>query len=307
MEELKVLIVDIETYDELYLLVAYHPDEKRYYKFEVSKWKNELDGMMKFLEDHSEHYVVTFNGLSFDSQVIEWIIKHHQDWWDLSGLEITAKIAQFAKDRIDDSNYEIFPPYREEQLSMKQIDLFTIWHFNNINRRTSLKSIEYSLQLINIEETPVPFNKKDLTRQEAIQVIDYCVNDVKATYEFYLLTRGLTLNPIYKGKDKIADRFIMEEEFGLKCLNWDDVKIGAEWNKLDYIELTKRREDTLKPKKKIHFYGKKFSQFFPPVTKEVKAQTPELRKFIREFGNTFALNKKQEFKFDFSQIEKYIK
>ena len=31
-------------------------------------------------------------------------------------------------------------------------------------------------------------------------------------------------------------------------------------------------------------------------------QTPELKKFIKEFGNTFVINKKQEFKFDFSQF-----
>ena len=301
---MKILICDIETYAELFLNIYYDPEERRWYRFEVSKWKNELEGMMKFIDGHLDYYVVTFNGLSFDSQVIEWIVKNYENWNELSGLEITAKISQFASDRIDDANYDIFPPYKEDQLIMKQIDLFTIWHFNNINRRTSLKALEYALNLPNIEETPVPFDKTDLSLEERKQVIEYCMNDIKATYEFYLVTRGLTDNPLYKGKDKIADRLIMEEEFGLKCLNWDDVKIGAEWNKLDYIELTKKPEESLKPKQIIHFYGKRFRQFFPPVMKEIKPQTKELSDFLRQFGNTFALNKKQEFKFDFSKIKK---
>jgi len=302
MKELPVLINDIETYDCLFLNGYYDPQEKRWYRFEISKWKNELDAMIKFIFSHLEHYIVTFNGLSFDAQVIEWIIRSYENWWDYTGEELCTMIAQFAKDRIDDSNYGIFPPYKEENLTQKQIDLFTIWHYNNENRRTSLKAVQVAMGFNNVEETPVPFNKKDLTREEALSVIHYWKNDVSSTYQFYLITRGQTDNPIYKGKDKIADRFIMEEEFGLKCLNWDDVKIGAEWNKLDYIELTKKLESTLKPEKVVHFYGKRFKQFFPPVMKETKFQTKELREFVKNFGNTFALNKKQEFKFDFSKI-----
>lgn len=302
MKELSILCCDIETYDELFLSVYYDPQEKRYYRFEISKWKNEIDSLVKFINSRLEYYIVTFNGLSFDSQVIEWIYRSHENWWNHTGEETCTMIAQYAKDRIDDSNYGIFPSYKEENLVQKQIDLFTIWHYNNENRRTSLKAVEFAINLPNIEETPVPFDKKDLTREEALEVIKYCNNDVKATYEFYLITRGLTDNPIYKGKDKLADRFIMEEEFGLKCLNWDDVKIGAEWNKLDYIELTKKPEKSLKPEKKVHYFGKRFRTFFPPVMKETKFQTKELREFIKNFGNTFALNKKQEFKFDFSVI-----
>ena len=37
----------------------------------------------------------------------------------------------------------------------------------------------------------------------------------------------------------------MIEEFGIPCLNYDDVKIGAEWNKKDYIELTGKDEKEL--------------------------------------------------------------
>ena len=96
----------------------------------------------------------------------------------------------------------------------------------------------------------------------------------------------------------------MKEEFNLPCMNWDDVKIGAEWNKLDYISLTKRNERDLKPKKVKHFYGKKFKQFFP---KTVRFQTKELQDFVKNFGEEFVKSEKQEFKFDFSVLEKYVK
>lgn len=292
-----ILVNDIETFDELFLNIYYSPEEGRWYKFEVSRWKNELDSMMRFIENHSEYYVVTFNGLSFDSQIIEWIIKNYESWYDLSGLEITAKIAQKARDRIDDANYDIFPEYKEQNLSLKQIDLFTIWHFQNRNRRTSLKALEFFMNMENIEETPVSFTKKDLTLADRVEVIKYCENDIRATYQFYKITIGDTDISIYKGEDKINDRFIMQEEFGIPCLNWDDVKIGAEWNKIDYMNLTKRSEKDLKPPKIHHFYGKRFKQFFP---KCISFQTPSLNQFIKKFGDTFILNEKQEFKYKFT-------
>lgn len=296
-----VLLYDIETLREMFLVVVYIPKEG-FRKWEISKWRNEIDGFVKFTEEYSNWWWCGYNNLSFDSQIVEWILRNHQEWNELSSLEITEKIAQKAQDRISDANYDIFPEYREESLSLKQIDLFTIWHFNNRNKSMSLKGLEFFMKMENIEETPVPFNKSDLSREECVDVIKYCINDVKATYQFYLYTIGETNHPLYKGKNKINDRLILEKEIGLKCLNYDDVRIGAEWNKLDYIKLTGKNEKQLKPQRVNHFFGKKYKQFFP---KTVEFQTPELREFIRNFGETFILNKKQEFTFNFSQLEKY--
>lgn len=301
---MKVIIYDIETLVELFLIMCYDPEEKRWYKFEVSKWKNEIESFVYFAENHEDYYWVGYNCISFDSQIIEWVLRNYTYWVEKTGEEVAAMISQKAQDRIDDSNYGLFPEYKEENLSLKQIDLFTIWHFNNENRRTSLKAVEFAIDFENIEEMPISHLKRGLTRDEITQTIFYCKNDVMATYHLYLITLGLTEISIYKGKDKIADRMIMKEEFHLPCLNWDDVKIGAEWNKLDYMNLSGKGERELKPKKINYFYGKKFRQFFP---KTVTFKTPEMKKFVDNLGNSFVLNKKQEFKFDFSQLQKYIK
>ena len=293
----KIVIYDIETMLEFFLYGCYVPEEPQYYEFSINKWGNTLDGMLKFLERHEDYYFVSFNGLRFDAQVIEWMIHNYDNWIDLGNLEITRRIWQKAQDIIDDANYDIFPDYKEEKLSFKQIDLFTIWHFNNENRRTSLKTVEYAIDFENIEEMPIPHNKKELTPEEIVLTSDYCKNDVMATYELYKITRGKTELTLYKGEDKIADRVTMMEEFEIPCLNWDDVKIGAEWNKLDYIKLTNKDEKELKPTKINTFYGKKFKQFFPET---VSFKTKPLQDFIRTLGNTYILNKKQEFRYKFN-------
>lgn len=301
---MNVLIYDIETPKEMFLLVAYDPEKRKHFEFEISRRKNQIDALMRFIEEYEDYYWVGFNCIRFDSQVIEWIIRSYQKWIDNTAPEIAEMIWQKAQDVIDDANYNVYAEYKESQLTLKQLDLFTIWHFNNENRRTSLKAVEFAINFENIEESSIPFDKKDMTDEDMEDMIHYCNNDVNATYALYLITRGITDLSQFKGKDKIADRLIMKEEFGLDCLNWDDVKIGAEWNKQDYIKLTRKKESELKPEKVNHFYGKRFRQFFP---RTVKFQTPELKEFIRRLGNTFVLNKKQEFKFDFSQLDKYIK
>ncbi len=54
--------------------------------------------------------------------MVEWIIRNHQDWHEITALEVCARIAQKAADVIHDANYDVFPEYREEWLSNKQIE-----------------------------------------------------------------------------------------------------------------------------------------------------------------------------------------
>jgi len=292
-----VVIWDIETMRECFLVGVYVPSDGEYYEFSVNKWENQLDSFIRFTEKYSEHYWVGYNNLRFDSQVVEWVLRSYEQWHELPGLEIANRIAQKAQDVIHDANYDVPPQYRDKDLSVKQMDLFTIWHFNNENRRTSLKALQFYMNWENIEEMPIHHSKEHLTLEDIQLTKDYCRNDVMSTYEFYKITRGETESSLFKGKDKIADRVAMNTEFGLDCLNWDDVKIGAEWNRLDYIQMTGKANKDLRPDKVKSFYGKKFKQFFP---KWCKFQTPELQRFVKDFGETFVLNEKQEFKYRFN-------
>lgn len=294
---MQLLIHDIETLRELFLVGVYLPETGSYVDFQVSAYVNQLDSFAKFVEKHKKYHWVGYNNLRFDAQVIEWVLRNYHKWYDLSGLEICEKIYVKAQDTIDDSNYDVYAEYKEDWLTLKQIDLFTIWHFNNKHRMVSLKRLEFEMDFENIEEMPIAHSKEGLTREEVEMTRVYCRNDNLATYQFYLYTIGEVEHPLYKGKNKILDRLVIEEEVGIKCLNYDDVKIGSEWNKKDYMALTKKPEHLLKPEKVNHFYGKKYRNFFPPT---VEFQTRELKRFVYEFGQTFILNEKQEFPYTFN-------
>ena len=302
---MNVLIYDIETMQELFLICIYNPDTQQWHEFQVSKNANELDTFMKFADDHKEYYWVGYNNLRFDSQIVEWIMRNHEQWVELGRLDITAKIAQKAADVIHDANYDVFAEYREEWLQLKQLDLFRIHHYDNKNRRVSLKRLEFEMDLVNIEEMPIHHTKTNMTDDEIDLTIDYCRNDVYATYEFYLITIGQTEHPLYKGENRIELRQDIQDEFGIPCLNYSDSKIGDEMIKkyycqekgIQYADLPKkgyfRKEIKVKEciASYVTFETKELKDFHKSVKKQVFTMTDDFKESLVFKGNTYTFAK----------------
>jgi len=274
---MKTVTYDIETMQELFLVGIYDPHTDDYFEFEVSKWANELDSFVRFTEAHKDDYWVGYNNLRFDSQVIEYIFRNYEHWYDMTGLEICALIAQKAADVIHDANYDVFPEYREEQLSLKQLDLFKLSHFDNKNRMVSLKRLEFEMDLENIEEMPIHHTKVNMTEAEIQLTKDYCKNDVMSTYEFYKITTGDTEHPLYKGNNQVQLRQDIEEEFGIPCLNYSDSKIGDEMIKKYYCQEKRINYNEL-PRKG---YFRKDIAVKNCIAKYVEFQTPQLKDFLK--------------------------
>jgi len=133
----RIGICDIETMVELFDVGIYNPDTKEWYEFQISQYKNELFEFVKHYTSGHYDYLVTFNGISFDQQVLEWIVDNHQKWAENTNLEIVEKISDYAQKMIDNSNYGMFPPYKESSFRIPPIDIFKIHHFDNDARRTS--------------------------------------------------------------------------------------------------------------------------------------------------------------------------
>lgn len=301
---MKVLLYDIETLKELFLVVAQVPGEHTR-KWEVSKWKNELDSFVSFTESHEDYYWVGYNNLRFDAQVIEWILHNYEQWHELGGIEITNLISTKAADVIDDANYDVFPEYREEELSLPQIDLFRILHYDNKNRKVSLKRVEFEMDMENIEEMPFDPQKSGLTREEIVDVIHYCENDVKATHALYKMVTGKTDHPLYKDNNQIEIRQNVEAEFGIKCLNYSNAKLGDEIIKKYYCEERRISYNAL-PKKGtfrkeielrkcipsyIKFQTKQLQDFLSEIKKITLKQTEDFVRSIDFYGQTYTFAK----------------
>jgi len=294
---MNVLCYDIETMKELFLVGIFDIQTDQYFEFEVSKNVNQLDGFIRFTERYKDYYWVGYNNLRFDSQVVEWVIRNHDQWHELSSLEVCSKIAQKAQDVIHDANYDVFPEYKEEWLSLKQIDLFKIHHFDNKNRRVSLKRLEFEMDLENIEEMPIHHTKVDMTDEEIQMTKEYCKNDVMATYEFYKVTIGETEHPLYKGNNQIELRMDIQEEFGIPCLNYSDSKIGDEMIKKYYcIQKGIPHKDL--PKRGT--FRKPFT-IGSCVADYIEFKTPKLKDFLKRIKKV-SLSLQDDFK---EQVEFY--
>jgi hypothetical protein len=191
-------------------------------------------------------------------------------------------IAQKAADVIHDANFEVFPEFREQDLSFKQIDLFKVNHYDNKNRMVSLKRLEFEMDLENIEEMPIHHTKVDMTQEEINITRDYCKNDVFATYEFYKITTGQCDHPLYKGNNQLALRQDIQEEFGIPCLNYSDSKIGDEMIKKYYCQEKKIQYSDL-PKKGFFRKEIKVKNCIAPY---VTFKTTQLQTFLKKMKGT---------------------
>ncbi|WP_143056575.1 hypothetical protein [Chitinophaga sp. YR573] len=265
--------------------------------YRIDRYRNDLYDFVRHLREDDCEYYVSFNGLSFDSQVIQYILENYSTWEGFSALKITGLIYQFAQDRIDDAKYNLRPPFKEFKLWKKQVDLFKIHHYDNKGRRCSLKWLEFSMDFPNIEEMPIDHKRWDFTQVEVREIIFYCINDVMATERLYLITRGITDLEEYAGKDKIQERFDIISEFNLSwsALSWSDVRIGDELNRVGYI-----RESGLSPYEVYELKEKRTSTagftFSDCIPKYVQFKTPKFQEFLaRVKDEKVYLKKKQEF------------
>ena len=288
---MKVLIYDIETMEELFLINIYNPEEDTSREFMVSRWHYSLDAFMNYMSKHKDYYWVGYNNLRFDSQVVEWIIRSYDYWHDVPRLELCAKIAQKAQDVIHDANYDVFAEYREDALTLKQIDLFKINHYDNKNRMVSLKRLEFEMDLENIEEMPIHHTKENMTQEDIAVTREYCRNDVYATYEFYKVTTGNTKHPLYEGNNQIELRLDIEAEFGIPCINYSDSKIGDEMIKKYYCE---EKNIELKELPKKGFFRKEIKVKYC-IADYVKFMTPQLIDFLKRM-NKLVLGLNDDFK-----------
>lgn len=286
-----IIIYDFETPRKCFLASFFVVEENAWYDFLINKFQNDLYALLKFMDERKEKYFVGYNCLKFDGQIIEFIYRNYSKWVNLSNLEIAKIISDFGSSEIERISYGMFSTYRESDFTFKQLDLPSVWHFFNENKRVSLKQLEYEMRAENIENLEFEMDQ-DFDEEGIKELIRYCHNDITYTHLHFQFTIGETEHKLYKGKDKLNDRSIIMQEVGISCLNYDDVKIGAEWNKKDYMAMSGKDEKDLKPKRVNYYYGKKYKQFFPNT---VDFQSKELKSFIKKVGETTVLPEKQEF------------
>ena len=180
-------IMDYETLKNCFVAVFKHYKTEETYIFSICRLKNEYKEFIKFLNKNKKNneWHISYNGLAFDAQVTHNIINNHKNLLLMNGESIAEEIYGYAQRAITNSNNKEFQDFPEWKMTIQQIDLFKLNHWDNPAKRSSLKWIEYTMDWDNILDMPIHHETDITTQQQLDVIIDYCINDVAATKEIF--------------------------------------------------------------------------------------------------------------------------
>jgi len=197
----KIYVYDLETLN-IFTATFIDRDSNEIRIFVCTEDKNELPEMKEFLNNEVAG-LVGFNCINFDAQILEFIYRNP----DCNALDIRNYAMLIT------SHENQFPDVPEWKLRIPHLDLYKIHHFDNKNRRTSLKWCEYMMDLDDIEDMP----SQGKGNNWLDKVLQYNLNDVIATKELYIRSRDL-----------VDLRKNLTKKYNLNLLNASNSKIGSE-------------------------------------------------------------------------------
>ena len=148
------------------------------------------------------------------------------------------------------------------------------------------------MNMPNVEEMPFSHNHWCKKGDEEL-ILSYNKNDVEATFLFFKTTLGQTDYVLYKGKNKLKLRSDIQNQFGLLCLNYPDVKIGEELIINLYCKKTGKNKFDLKKQGGTKRNSIALKDCIPYWA---NFETSEFKKLKKQFENTIITNIKGEFK-----------
>ena len=203
---------------QIVLAVFKHYKTDETHIFSVCKLQNDYD-KFRILKQNIENneWHISYNGLAFDAQITHNIIKHHDNLILMDGESIAKEIYEYAQEAIKRSNNKEFQTFPEWEMSIKQIDVYKLNHWDNMAKRSSLKWIQYSMDWDNMVDMPLPHDTNITTKQQLDMIVSYCINDVDSTKEIFNQCKPL-----------IALRKSLTDQYGINLYSASEPRISKE-------------------------------------------------------------------------------
>lgn len=213
-------VMDYETLSNCFIGVFEHYKNKDDVRiFRCTPFHNEIKELYKFFRKNIEEkqWHISFNGLAFDAQITNFIIKHEKQFLKQDGEQIAKSIYGKAQDCINRQTNKEFQEWSEKQLAIKQIDIFKLNHWDNRAKMSSLKWIQCSMDWHNVQDMPLHHTTIIDSAEQIDDIIKYCLNDVASTKAIMHLC-----------KDQIALRGALTEEYGISLYSASEPRISKE-------------------------------------------------------------------------------
>jgi len=206
------LVYDIETLKSAFTVCFKSYNTGAEVSFVIHKDLNQINDLIAFLVKIKQlnYYMVGFNNLKFDSQIIELIWKKRNIFMKSTAKKIIEEIYFTAQEVI---NSDISLP--EWKLTFPQIDLFKQKHYDGAAKLgTSLKWLQFTMRTKNVQDMPIEHNEKNISLEQISEILQYNWNDVYSTYEFFKLNKYET-----------DLRLVLSKEYNVNVLNSSEPSI----------------------------------------------------------------------------------
>lgn len=208
------VVYDEECFPNAWTLamVCLHNDTRA--TWEISEFRDDRYELRQWLNWLAETQtpMIGFNNAAYDYMLLHLLWQNP----DASYADLYAKSqAYFESQKRQDQRF-LHSVWPRDWLA-PQIDLMAMNRFNTQAKATSLKALEFAMRRESVKESTVPFGVPVTREQIDTDVIPYGYEDVEATKDFALISL-----------DAINFRIGMVPQYGMECLSWDDVKIGAQ-------------------------------------------------------------------------------
>jgi len=207
----RIVVYDIECIKNFFCYCDIDRDTLETHIFIIHKSLNQLDDLYNYLNTKIKQ--VGFNNLNYDSQLIHYIIENYHILKQYVSTDLLCeKLSEYSNGIINET---IKRKYTERNFKISQLDLFRIWHFDNKAKSTRLKDLQIAMRWHNVQDMPIHHNSY-VNEDQIPMILDYCMNDVLSTLEFYKLSR-----------EKIDLRTELSKIYGINLINANDGKIGS--------------------------------------------------------------------------------
>ena len=222
-------VYDLETFPNVFTMAVEHAYAPVTLCFEISPWRNDGQQIIEFvrwLADGNAR-MIGFNSLGFDYPILHTLLR-----MGAGDARVLYDKAMSIIGSQDDEDRWVHQVYANDRF-VEQIDLYKIHHFDNKQKATGLKVLEFNMRSQNISDLPFPVGT-ELTQDQVPVLRRYNQHDVSETKKFYHhtlpmiefreeLTRLHQRDFMNHNDTKIGkDYFVMRlEEAGVSCYEFD--------------------------------------------------------------------------------------
>lgn len=194
------------------------------YVYEISPRRNDKSQLIQFLNylRDSNTLMVGFNNLGFDWPIVSELLNSPYTFDALKAYQLCTQIINSGDHKL---NFTI--PYKDRHVA--QLDLYKMNHFDNANRRTSLKVLQCAMRSQSVEDLPFPPGII-LTSEQMDILIKYNIHDITETEKFLdicqpnidmrieLMTSGMVQGDVLNFSDvKIGEQYLVKKIGRNKC------------------------------------------------------------------------------------------